>query len=111
MSLKNIVVALMGVLFMTSFAIAEEAAAPAAQKEMTVSGTLSVTKEGEKVTAMVVVDAEKKETQVVVNAESEKLAELNGKAVEVTGVCEEKDGKTCMTVKSFKACDKAPEAK
>jgi hypothetical protein len=80
---------------------AEEAAAPAVQ-EAVVKGVVAVTKDGDKVTAVSVKVGEA--AMVVAAGEvADKLAALDGKEVEVTGVKSE-DGKS-ITAKSFKVVE------
>lgn len=110
MLLKNMLIALLGVLFVTSFAMAEEAAVAA--NDVIVTGTVEVIRgEGDKISEMLVVDLKtQKEYQVVINETGEKMAkELEGKSVEITGSEEKKGDSILLTVKSYKAVEvKAP---
>jgi hypothetical protein len=77
--------------------IAEEAAAP----EVTVKGTVVVTKEGDAVAKIVIKKAEGAAVNVALDDEGKKLAAMDGKAVEAKGVMKEEK----LVVKSCKAVE------
>lgn len=94
-------------LFTASAVLAEEA--PAEPQKVTVVGTVSVTKDDAGAVTAVTVTAQDAAYSVTLDENGKKLAELDGKEVEVMGVVTEKDGVKWITVESFKEVEKPAE--
>jgi P pilus assembly chaperone PapD len=71
---------------------------PIMAADVTVKGTVSVTKDGDNVTAISIKTADG-DVAVTLDAEGKKLADKAGKEVSVTGTVTEKEGKKTITVK------------
>lgn len=106
--MKSIAVCLSILMLAATFVFAEDAAPEA--KTVTASGVLKISKDNVgAVTAMTLVDEEGNAVKLEVN---QKLADSDGKNVEITGVETEMEGVTYIVVKTCKVVEEeeAPAA-
>ncbi|MCZ7646958.1 MAG: hypothetical protein M5U26_17165 [Planctomycetota bacterium] len=80
-------------------------AAPVLAGDATVTGAVSVTQDGDNVTAVTIKTEDGKSYSVTLDEKGKEVAKHNGKKVTVTGEVAEKDGAHWITVKEAKAAE------